>query len=147
MTDEINRDDNRASIIIWSLAQRDAGGPGAHPIFHAARRQGARTGFNPAVERGDGKAFQTRPTHFNIVQDPLADFVDVVSFNEYIGWYDGLPEKCGRVSWEIPYDKPVFISEFGGDAKQGLHGDKTQRWTRGISGGSLSSNAADAGQN
>jgi len=55
--------------------------------------------------------------------------VDVVAFNEYIGWYDGLPEKCAKVSWEIPYNKPVFISEFGGDAKQGLHGGKDRRWT------------------
>ena len=64
-----------------------------------------------------------------MVEDPLADVVDVVAFNQYVGWYDGLPEKCGRVSWEIPYNKPLFISEFGGDAKQGLHGDKSQRWT------------------
>ena len=51
------------------------------------------------------------------------------AFNQYVGWYDGLPEKCGKVTWEIPYDKPVFISEFGGDARQGFHGPKNQRWT------------------
>ena len=65
----------------------------------------------------------------SVVQDPLADVVDVVAFNEYTGWYDGLPDKCGKVSWEIPYDKPVFVSEFGGDAKQGMHGGKDERWT------------------
>jgi beta-glucuronidase len=65
----------------------------------------------------------------SVVQDPLADVVDVVAFNEYVGWYDGLPEKCDHVTWEIPYDKPVFVSEFGGDARQGLHGEKNQRWT------------------
>jgi beta-glucuronidase len=65
----------------------------------------------------------------NIVQDPLADLVDIVAFNEYVGWYDGLPEKCRRITWEIPYDKPVFVSEFGADARQGFHGDKAQRWT------------------
>ena len=54
---------------------------------------------------------------------------DVVAFNQYVGWYDGLPDKCAKVSWEIPYDKPVFISEFGAGAKQGLHGTKDQRWT------------------
>ncbi len=31
--------------------------------------------------------------------------------------------------WEIPYDKPVIISEFGGGAKYGLHEAKNQRWT------------------
>ena len=64
----------------------------------------------------------------NMVQDPLADVVDIVAFNQYVGWYDGLPEKCARISWEIPYDKPVFVSEFGGDARQGRHGDKSERW-------------------
>ena len=65
----------------------------------------------------------------NLVQDPLADVVDIVAFNEYVGWYDGLPEKCARVSWEINYNRPIFISEFGGDARSGNHGDKSQRWT------------------
>ena len=55
--------------------------------------------------------------------------MDIVAFNQYVGWYDGLPDKCGKVSWEIPYNKPAFISEFGGDARQGLHGSKDQRWT------------------
>jgi len=65
----------------------------------------------------------------SIVQDPLADILDIVAFNQYTGWYDGLPEKCGRISWQIPYNKPVFVSEFGGDARQGLHGAKNERWT------------------
>ncbi len=63
------------------------------------------------------------------VQDPLADVLDIVAFNQYTGWYDGLPDKCAKVEWEIPYEKPIFISEFGGGAKQGHHGDKGQRWT------------------
>jgi hypothetical protein len=50
----------------------------------------------------------------------------------YEGRYDGLPEKCSRVSWENPYDKPVFVSEFGGGARAGHHGDKSQRWTEGF---------------
>ena len=65
----------------------------------------------------------------NVVQDPLAEVVDVVAFNEYVGWYDGLPTSARKCRWEIPYNKPVFISEFGGDARQGFHGDKSQRWT------------------
>jgi beta-glucuronidase len=64
-----------------------------------------------------------------VVKDPLADLVDIVSFNEYIGWYDGLPNKCEDIKWVIPYDKPVFVSGFGGDAKYGYHGNKNQRWT------------------
>ena len=33
------------------------------------------------------------------------------------------------MKWEIPYNKPVIISEFGGGAKAGYHGEKNQRWT------------------
>ncbi|HLN74396.1 MAG TPA: glycoside hydrolase family 2 TIM barrel-domain containing protein, partial [Prolixibacteraceae bacterium] len=64
-----------------------------------------------------------------VIADPLQELVDVISFNEYIGWYDGLPEKCKTAQFEINFDKPVMISEFGGDALQGNHGSKDARWT------------------
>ena len=129
LTDEIRRDANRASILIWSLANET-------PVSEARTRfltqlaakarelDGTRL-ISAAMER------HAKPgaDNVNVVQDPLAEVVDVVAFNQYIGWYDDLPEKCGRVSWEIPYNKPVFISEFGGDARQGRHGEKSQRWT------------------
>jgi beta-glucuronidase len=63
------------------------------------------------------------------IEDPFAEVVDILSFNQYIGWYDGLPEKCRQISWKIEQDKPVMISEFGAGAKQGLHGEKSTRWT------------------
>ena len=31
--------------------------------------------------------------------------------------------------WEIPYEKPVVISEFGGGALAGRHGKPNERWT------------------
>ena len=34
-----------------------------------------------------------------------------------------------KMKWEVPYDKPVIISEFGGGAVAGLHGSKNERWT------------------
>ena len=34
-----------------------------------------------------------------------------------------------RSVWKIAYDKPLIVSEFGGDAKYGLHGDPETRWT------------------
>lgn len=63
------------------------------------------------------------------VHDPLGQYLDVFSFNQYIGWYDGLPEKCDRVNWKLPEDKPVLISELGGGALYGKHGNKSERWT------------------
>jgi len=129
LTDEIRRDDNRASVIIWSLANETPVSPARTAFLTRlagrARELDTTRLLSAAMER------HTKPgtENINVVQDPLAAVVDIVAFNEYIGWYDGLPDKCGKVVWEIPYDKPVFISEFGGDARQGHHGDKSQRWT------------------
>ena len=59
----------------------------------------------------------------------MAELTDIVSFNEYIGWYVGQPEDCAKVRWNVRYNKPVLISEFGGDALQGQHGDRRERFT------------------
>ena len=62
------------------------------------------------------------------ISNPFAEEVDILSFNQYIGWYDGGIEKCKTIRWNIEYDKPVLISEFGAGAKYGLHGNKDTRW-------------------
>ena len=67
--------------------------------------------------------------NIHTINDPLKEDVDVLSFNQYIGWYDGTPEWAKSATFDIPYNKPVFISEFGGGALQGFHGDKTAIWT------------------
>ena len=129
LSDNIQRDANRASIIIWSLANEtpvsEARTKFLSKLAERARSLDQTRLLSAAMEQ------VTKPgaPNVNVVQDALADIVDIVAFNQYVGWYDGLPEKCARVSWEIPYNKPVFISEFGGDARQGLHGNKDQRWT------------------
>ena len=64
-----------------------------------------------------------------MIDDPFCEFVDVLGCNEYVGWYDGLPEKCAGIEWKNAYDKPVVITEFGGGALYGYHGDELTRWT------------------
>jgi beta-glucuronidase len=129
LTDNIQRDANRASIIIWSMANET---PVSEPrtkfltrLVERARSLDNTRLISAAME----KVAKPGATNVLLVHDPLAEMVDVVAFNQYVGWYDGLPEKCGKVTWEIPYNKPVFVSEFGGDARQGYHGSKDQRWT------------------
>ena len=64
-----------------------------------------------------------------IVDDPLGQALDVIGVNEYIGWYEGHPESADVTQWDIAYQKPLIVSEFGADAKAGLHGGDDQRWT------------------
>ncbi len=64
-----------------------------------------------------------------VVENPLQEYVDIIAFNQFIGWYNGLPKKCKTAVIDIKFDKPVFVFEFGAGALQGNHGSKDARWT------------------
>ena len=126
LTDMISRDQNRANVIIWSIANETP---------HSA----ARDRFLGNLARHARSLDDTRlismamevtsaSNYTNRLQDNMNEYVDVVSFNQYVGWYRDVND-ASKMTWEIPYDKPVIISEFGGGAKYGLHGPKNQRWT------------------
>jgi beta-glucuronidase len=125
----IIRDKNRASVIVWSMANET-------PVN--ADRLKFLTNLADTARMLDNSRFisaaleqhaKNGNDQVRVIEDPFAEYVDIVSFNEYIGWYDGLPEKCSKISWDIPYNKPVIISEFGADALEGLHGDSLTRWS------------------
>lgn len=123
----ITRDKNRGAIIIWSLANETPVSDERNRFLtklvqHARKLDDSRL-ISMAMEKEYHDAYTPA------INDPLIDIVDVVSFNTYIGWYDGLPEKCAKMNWQLPDNKPVVISEFGGGALQGYHGTKNQRWT------------------
>jgi beta-glucuronidase len=129
LTDLIVRDRNRASVIVWSVANET---PISEPrtrflktLVTTARALDDTRLISAAME------IHVDPANKNhrIVDDPFGAFTDLLSFNEYIGWYDGLPDKLPLITWSLAYDKPVVISEFGADALQGLHADKLTRFS------------------
>ena len=129
LTAMISRDKNRASVIIWSMANETPASNARNAFLtnlaKLARQLDPTRLISAALEQRnvDGKP-NTRT-----IDDPFAAVVDVLSFNQYIGWYDGLPDKARSIRWEITQNKPVLISEFGAGAKYGHHGDKLTRWT------------------
>lgn len=125
----ITRDRNRANVIIWSVANEtpvsEARTKLLHRLVEKARMLDGTRLISAALEKHSTK----EDPMTLVIEDPFADFVDVVSVNEYIGWYDGLPEKADHVKWNVNPNKPLIISEFGGDAQFELHGSKDARWT------------------
>ena len=126
LTDMITRDHNRANIIIWSIANEtphsDERDTFLGNLAEYARTLDSTRLISMAMEVTGASKYVNR------LNDNMNKYVDVVSFNEYIGWYRDVND-AAKMSWEIPYDKPVIISEFGGGAKYGLHGPANQRWT------------------
>ena len=126
LTDMIQRDQNRANVIIWSIAN-ETPHSAERDLFlsrlskHARSLDSSRL-ISMAMEVTSASNYKNR------LQDNMNEYVDVISFNQYIGWYRDVND-APKMEWEIPYDKPVIISEFGGGAKAGLHGPKNQRWT------------------
>ncbi|OIR14914.1 beta-glucuronidase [mine drainage metagenome] len=129
LSDLIARDQNRASVVVWSVANEtpvsDARNRFLRDLIHTARSLDGTRLVSAAMEQvGDPKD----PDH-KIVDDPLVNDVDLVSFNEYIGWYVGLPDDARKIRWTVPQGKPVFISEFGAGALQGFHADALTRFS------------------
>lgn len=126
LNEMITRDHNRASIIIWSVGNET-------PVYEA------RTKFMGTLAQTAKMLDPTRiisaalETHtesgFITVDDPLGQYTDMVSVNEYLGWYGGLPNNCRDAKWDIKYNKPFFISETGAECLGGFHGDSLTRWS------------------
>lgn len=125
--ENITRDKNKASIILWSVANETPLGEARlkflKGLIDYARMLDPTRLLTAANER------RYEDANIQIVDDPLGAYLDVLGCNEYIGWYDGPPEKADRLTWKVALNKPLIISEFGGDALFGHHGDKGQRWT------------------
>jgi beta-glucuronidase len=122
----IYRDRNRASIIIWSVGNETPVSPVRTEFMKSliteARALDSTRLISAALEvKNNEGVFR--------IDDPLGEFTDIVSVNEYLGWYGGLPGDSKMAKWEVIYDKPLFFSETGAGAKAGFHADKETRWS------------------
>ena len=126
LTDMICRDHNRANIIIWSIAN-ETPHSNERDNFLSTLAQYARS-LDPTRLISMAMEVTGASNYVNRLNDNMNKYVDVVSFNQYIGWYRDVND-APKMKWEIPYNKPVIISEFGGGARYGYHGAKNQRWT------------------
>ena len=126
LRDMIARDHNRANIIIWSIANETPHSP-ERDAFLGNLAQYARSLDNTRLI-SMAMEVTGASNYVNRLNDNMNQYVDVVSFNQYIGWYRDVND-APKMTWEIPYNKPVIVSEFGGGAKYGYHGAKNQRWT------------------
>ena len=125
--ENITRDKNKASVILWSVANEtpvnEARVKFLKGLVDYARMLDPTRLLTAANER------HYADPETQLIDDPLGEYLDVLGCNEYVGWYDGPPEKADRLQWKITSNKPLIISEFGGDALFGYHGEANVRWT------------------
>lgn len=118
MREMVNRDKNRCGVIVWSLSNETSPSPS---------RDRALVNLSDKCRQLDSTRLITsviNDQHYNNnainVWDTLFRHFDIISLNEYLGWYipwQGRPED---VKWNfVCKDKPIVISEFGGEALYG----------------------------
>lgn len=129
LAEEIVRDRNRASIVIWSLGNETAPGA-ARNVFLRTLASDARALDDTRLlsaalfarrEQMDGHAQM-------VVDDPVIPDLDVMAVNTYLGWYTSDPlSTLPEISWASPFKKPLVLSEFGAGALAGFHDPLDER--------------------
>ncbi|KAF5308074.1 hypothetical protein FQR65_LT06449 [Abscondita terminalis] len=121
LTELYKRDKNRPSVIMWSLANEP-------------RTQSKAAGeYFGEVAKHMKSLDKSRPVTIAIArsvnEDQAGVHLDVISFNRYNAWYqnggrlDMITDKVVEeaTAWHTKYNKPVIMSEYGGDTMAGLH--------------------------
>ena len=126
LSDLMTRDKNRSSVIIWSIGNETPISD-ARNIFMGKLAETARSLDNTRLIAA---ALEIHSKGNNVVvEDPLGEKLDLVSFNEYAGWYWSSTKDMLNYKFDIKYNKPVVITEFGADALAGYHADNETRWS------------------
>jgi beta-glucuronidase len=129
----IARDMNRPSVVIWSVANEtpisDSRNRFLERLIAEARAADPSRLISAAMDKMP-EAGGLDDGNLILVNDPLAEHLDVLAINRYDGWYGPLtPPEVANVRWETRFDKPIILSEFGADALHGYRADPSVRWS------------------
>ena len=120
------RDKNRSSVIIWSVGNET---PVSEPRNVFMNKLVAAARANDDTRLVAAALEVHREGNEIVVEDPLAEKIDLASFNEYAGWYWSNNKEMLKWRFNVKYNKPVVVSEFGADALGGYHADADTRWS------------------
>jgi len=127
LAEMIERDRNHPSVIIWSIGNENL------TLFFKTARKTYQELYQLAK-----KLDPSRAVTFALLTSPYlspafersADLADIISVNEYYGWYFGKISGAGRffdrLHKKYP-DKPVVVSEFGAGAVLGWRDPKAEK--------------------
>jgi len=132
LNEMIKRDRNRCGVTIWSVANETyTTTPNRDKVLidlskECRQLDSTRLITTVTCNQGyDNNAFN--------VWDPIFNYFDIISVNEYIGWYVPWQGNPKDTKWKlVNNEKPLFISEFGGESLYGNNGgpkDEANYWT------------------
>jgi beta-glucuronidase len=128
LRDMIARDHNRAAVVLWSLSNETPVKAERLTFLKQLAQDARELDSTRLITSAMNHVENTAPDE-RTLSDPLGEVLDVLGLNEYLGWYGGRPEDADKLQWKLTSNKPLIVSEFGGGAPYGRHGDVDERWT------------------
>jgi beta-glucuronidase len=113
----IARDRNRASVIIWSAANETYPSPERDRAV-AELAKWVRGLDDTRLVAQASNTFEYHDDHTRVADQAFEHF-DLVAINQYFGWYRQWPSARGEMQWISEFNKPLIISEFGGESLLG----------------------------
>lgn len=134
MAELVLRDRNRASVVMWSVANETPRKPERtaflQRVIADVRALDPTRLLTAALDKNPDIGGVKDGDSLIRVDDPLGAALDVIAVNQYEAWYSSrTPDQIAQVSFENMFDKPMLFSEFGADALYGHRGPRAERWT------------------
>ncbi|MDO9587753.1 MAG: glycoside hydrolase family 2 TIM barrel-domain containing protein [Brevundimonas sp.] len=122
LADNIRRDRNRASIILWSVGNETPVGDARNAFLTTLARDVRALDDSRLVTAALLTERDRRNGVTEIrISDPLVAELDVMAVNTYNGWYSDDPlDALPAMRWRSDFAKPLIFSEFGADASAGF---------------------------
>ena len=89
LRDMVDRDQNRAAVIFWSMSNETPLEPG-RLAFISKMAEYARALDGTRLITSALNNWDKRDPNVRVLNDPLGRVLDVLGWNEYLGWYEGV---------------------------------------------------------
>lgn len=123
LLETMGRDKNRCADCFWGIANETADTPARNRFLSQLLQAGKSADTTRLfVAAFDIAYFRPEQDCFTM-DDHFYQNLDMVGINKYMGWYAPWPKIPAEIRWDVAPGKPLFISEFGGEALYGQHGD------------------------
>ncbi len=135
MLDEmVSRDKNRCGIVMWSVSnETHSHGKNRNEFLRSLIDKCRAMDDTRAITFASNQVKITMDgeTTIKTLDDPLADYVDIIGVNNYQGWYMPWEGDAAKTKWIIRDNKPVVMSEFGAGCVYGKSGSDNdpQSWS------------------
>ncbi|MDE7387443.1 MAG: glycoside hydrolase family 2 [Muribaculaceae bacterium] len=131
LTEMIQRDKNRCAVGFWGVANETKPSPERDDFLKSLLATGRAIDTTRLYVAAFDLVEFDRDRQLFTMNDPFTDNLDVVAVNKYMGWYHPWPLSPDKAVWDVNPDKPLIISEFGGEALFGQSGssDVTSSWS------------------